>query len=435
MASNARRAAGIVALATAGSLALGACSGSSDSPENTATTPSGEDVTLSFWGWATGLEDAVAEWNTNNPNIQVEFFRMTGDDGDKIPAAIDAGTAPDIVQMEGGNIPQHIINNRLVDISQYTTEFHDAFPEGAWGNVTFGDAVYGVPQDSGPTALMYREDLFDEHGVDVPTTWDEYLDAARALKEADPDLHIAQLSPNEAGFWTQEVIANGGTWFGIEGDAWNVSVNAEESQEVADVWQTLLDEDLVQVVEMWTPEYWASINEGSIATVNYAAWFPALMADSAGELSGKWRVAPSPTLDGQPAAGQAGGSVDVIPTGTENVAEAMAFLQWLNAEEGGVNMLLEGGIFPAATIGQQSEKLLVENEYFGGQVINEVFAQAAQNVPTGWTPGPTHDLTQDAIKDAFAQVVNGNQTFAQALDQVQEKTVKDITDLGLAVAE
>ncbi len=49
--------------------------------------------------------------------------------------------------------------------------------------------------------------------------------------------------------------------------------------------------------------------------------------------------------------------------------------------------------------------------------------------------GPTFDLTQDALKDAFAQVANGQLTFAEALDQVQAKTVKDLQDMGLEVQE
>ncbi len=51
----------------------------------------------------------------------------------------------------------------------------------------------------------------------------------------------------------------------------SATIDGEASKQVAEVWQTLLDEDLVKVVEMWTPEYWASINDGTIATVNYAA--------------------------------------------------------------------------------------------------------------------------------------------------------------------
>lgn len=421
----------LAAAATVGvlSLAVTACSGGGDGGSGS----DGEPVTLEFWGWVPGLEDTVAEWNAANPDIQIDFFRMTGDDGDKIPAAIDAGTAPDIVQMSSHSLPGHIINDRLTDVTEYAGDLADEFTPSSWGTVVFDDKVYAVPQDSGPTGLLYRTDIFAQYGIEVPTTWDEYLDAARALHAANPEVYIAQFSPNETGFWIQTVWQNAGSWYGIDGDSWQVSVNDEASMQVADVWQTLLDEGLVKTVEMWTPEYWAEVNAGTIATINYGAWFPALLKESAADLSGQWGIAPTPMFAGSDAAGESGGSVNVVPRGTENVEQAVEFISWLNATEEGTSHLIAGGVFPAAFVGQENSDLLVEDEYFGGAVANQVFADAAATVPDSWVDGPTYDLTQDALKDAFAQVANGQLTFAEALDQVQAKTVKDLEDMGLEV--
>lgn len=419
------------ALTGVAALVLTGCTGGGSEGDATAD---GEAVTLEFWGWVPGLEEAVAEWNDENPDIQVEFFRMTGDDGDKIPAAIDAGTAPDVVQMSSHSIPGHIVNNRLTDITEYAADLESDFTESSWGTVVFNDSVYAIPQDSGPTGLMYRTDIFEQYGVAVPTTWDEYIEAARALKAANPEVYIAQFSPNEMGLWLETVWQNGGSWYGIDGDAWTVSVNGEESLEVAEVWQTLLDEDLVKVVEMWTPEYWAEVNAGTIATINYAAWFPVLLEESAESTAGKWAVAPTPTFGDNESAGESGGSVNVVTAGSEHVAQAVEFIAWLNSSDAGLSHLINGGVFPSATAGLTSDELLVPREFFGGQVVNEVFAEAAERVPGTWVDGPTYDLTQNALKDAFAQVANGEITFAEALDLVQESTIADLEDMGLDVA-
>lgn len=420
------------AVTLSAALALTACS-SGDPDPDAATELTGDPVTLEFWGWVPGLEETVAAWNTDNPNIQIEFFRMTGDDGDKIPAAIDAGTAPDIVQMSSHSLPGHIVNNRLTDISENVAGLEDEFTESSWGTVTFADSVYGIPQDSGPTGLMYRTDVFEEHGLEIPTTWDEYIDVARELKAADPDMYIAQFSPNEAGLWMETIWQNGGSFFQIEDDSWVVTVNSPESVAVAELWQTLIDEDLVKVVEMWTPEYWAEINAGTIATINYAAWFPVLLEESAAGTSGLWAVAPTPTFGDQESAGESGGSVNVVPTGTEHVAEAVEFIKWLNASEEGVEYLIDGGVFPSATVGLTNDKLLVEREFFGGQVVNEVFAEAAGRVPGTWTAGPTHDVTLNTLKDEFGRVGNGEISFVEALDNVQAKTLEEMTAMGLEV--
>ncbi len=418
---------GLIAGAAALALFAGAC---------TPDTPTGDQpVTLQFWGWVPGLEEAVAEWNEANPHIQVDFFRMTGDDGDSVPAAIDSGTAPDIVQMSVHSIPGHLINNRLHDLTDYVADLEDEFTPSSWGSVVYADSVFAIPQDSGPTALMYREDIFEEHDIEVPTTWEEYIQAGRDLQAADPELYIGQFSPNEMGFWLQQVWQNGGSYFGIEGDAWTVNVADEASMEVAEVWQTLLDEELVRVVEMWTPEFWSAVNNGSIASIHYAAWFPVLLEDSSEQTAGNWRVAPSPTFGDEPSAGDTGGSVNVIPTSSDNIEPAVEFLTWLNTSADGVSYLIDGGVFPSALSALEDPNLLAQEEYFGGQVINEVFSDAAELVPADWVDGPSYDLMSDDLSDAFAQVANGGLTFEEALLRVQDRNVNELRNLGLDVVE
>ena len=49
-----------------------------------------------------------------------------------------------------------------------------------------GDDLYLIPGiHSGSALLFYRKDLLDAAGIDVPTTWAEYLAAAKALTSGD----------------------------------------------------------------------------------------------------------------------------------------------------------------------------------------------------------------------------------------------------------
>ena len=48
---------------------------------------------------------------------------------------------------------------------------------------TFNGKVYGVPFRYGVYMLYYRIDLFEKYGVQVPETWDEFLDAAKRITE------------------------------------------------------------------------------------------------------------------------------------------------------------------------------------------------------------------------------------------------------------
>ena len=79
-----------------------------------------------------------------------------------------------------------------------------------------GDAVYGLPQDSGPMALFYNKEVFDKSGIEVPTTWDEYVEAAKKLHAADPKTYITN-DTGDAGFTTSMIWQAGGTPFKTDG--------------------------------------------------------------------------------------------------------------------------------------------------------------------------------------------------------------------------
>nr|WP_314842937.1 sugar ABC transporter substrate-binding protein [uncultured Microbacterium sp.] len=410
--------------------ALASCSSGSAEPT------AGEPVTIDFWGWVPGLEDLVAEWNAENDDIQVTFHRMTGDDGQKVEAAVDAGQGPDLVQLSTHGLPEYVITERVVDITDYVSEYADDYTPASWGAVSFDGRVFGVPQGIGPAGTMYRSDIFAQYGLEFPETWDEYLEAARTLKAANPDLHIANISPGEIGQWAQEIQQAESSWYGIDGDSWTVGVNDEGSKLVAERWQTLLDEDLVTTELMWTPEYWALVNSGKIATITYAAWFPSILAENAADLAGKWGVAPMPTNAGSDNSGDSGGAAVVVLKNTKNAEAAAKFASWLNgSDETQEPLITVGGLFPSTLSGLDSEALLEESDFYGGQVINEVFIDSAKNTPDTWVEGPNYGTIQTALLDEFAKVVAGQQTFSEALDIAQAAGVADLKSRGLSVTE
>lgn len=432
-----RRAVTVAAAGAVGAGMLAGCSSGDGGTPNADSQALPEDgVTIDFWGWVPGLEDLVAQWNEDNPDVQVEFHRMTGDDGQKVEAAVDAGSGPDVVQLSSHDLPNYVINGRVQDITDYVGDVKEKFTEASWAQATVDGRVYGIPQGIGPSGMMYRTDIFEEHGIEVPATWPEFIDAGRALKEADPEARIANIASSEIGQWLQEVSQASASWYGIDDETWKVSVNGPKSVEIAERWQTLLDEDLVTTEQMWTPEYWSLVNQGKIATISYAAWFPLSLEENAADMAELWRVAPMPTPEGSSAQGDSGGAANVVLKGAEYPAAATEFISWLNGSDETQDALItEGGLFVSTHTGLASDALMQESEFYGGQVINEVFADAAENTPDTWVEGPNYNTASTAITDEFAKVVTGNQTFAEALDKAQAATVDDLTSRGLAVSE
>ena len=101
---------------------------------------------------------------------------------------LEAGNAPDLGQIEYDALSSFRVQDGLENLAacEDVVAAEDEFIPWTWGQVTLGteDGVYGVPQDSGPMALFYRSDLFEQNGIEVPTTWEEYKAAAVKVRAA-----------------------------------------------------------------------------------------------------------------------------------------------------------------------------------------------------------------------------------------------------------
>jgi multiple sugar transport system substrate-binding protein len=60
-------------------------------------------------------------------------------------------------------------------------DFPEAWSPSLTGLQRFAGGFWGMPYHDGPECLVYRRDLLDAAGIDVPRTWDEFHAAARAL--------------------------------------------------------------------------------------------------------------------------------------------------------------------------------------------------------------------------------------------------------------
>ncbi|MBQ9197163.1 MAG: sugar ABC transporter substrate-binding protein [Clostridia bacterium] len=67
-------------------------------------------------------------------------------------------------------------------------------------NATIDGTLVYMPWQNNTTAVVYRKDLFEANGIEIPTTWDEYLDVARQLTvDTDGDGVIDQFGAVVSG--------------------------------------------------------------------------------------------------------------------------------------------------------------------------------------------------------------------------------------------
>ena len=422
------------ALAGAAALALAACStgGSDDASGDASSTGGGaaDGLTgsITVWAWEPTLTQVVADFEAAHPGVTVDLVNAgTGNDQYiALQNAITAGSGiPDVAQVEYYALPQFSISGSLADIGPLGASALDGrFTPGPWNAVTDGDAVYGLPMDSGPMALFYNQEVFDEYGVAVPTTWDEYLDAARALHAANPDVYIAN-DTGDAGFTTSMIWQAGGTPYVVDGTDVTVSFADEGSQKFATFWQQLIDEDLLAPVGSWSDEWYQGLGSGTIATLTIGAWMPANLESGVPDATGQWRVAQMPQWSaGDSATSENGGSSLAVTAASSQQELAYAFVEYANAGDG-VQTRIDGGAFPATNDELNSDAFLgKEFPYFGGQKVNEVLAASAASVVPGWQYLPFQVYANSIFGDTVGQAYVTDTSLVDGLAAWQDASTE-----------
>jgi multiple sugar transport system substrate-binding protein len=433
----------IAALGIVAAISLTGCAAGSGSDSTDGAVdckPSDGKVELSYTSWIPGIETVVDMWNEKNPDIQVKV--QTGPNGNggtykNFFNQLSAGNAPDLGQIEYDALPNFRVQDGLTNLAScdIVADSEDQFIDWTWNQVTFGedDAVYAIPQDTGPMAMYYRADLFEAAGIPVPTTWDEYAAAAAKIREQGG--YITNFPQNDVNWFAGLVWQKDGSWFSNEDDAWDVTLTSPESEEVADYWQNLIAGDLVSKVPAWTDEWNNAYNTGSDWTWISAVWGANSISSGAPDTAGKWAVAPMPQWTaGDEKAGNWGGSSTAVLTGSDHPYEAAQFALWLNTDPEALTALnKEANLYPATKDGLSLPVLGEGVEFYADQKIYDVFADAANQTNADFTWGPTMTQTYADVADGFGEVLGGKGTLGDALKTGQTKTIAALEAAAIPV--
>ncbi|MBB5933297.1 ABC transporter substrate-binding protein [Streptomyces zagrosensis] len=427
------------AAAAAAGFALAGCGSDDDgSGGGGKERKKGQQVTLDFWSWVPGIEKPVALWNRKNPEVQINLEKVSAVNGAqyaKMHAAVKAGDAPDLGQIEYSVVPSFLLDNALADLSKLGADrYKSRFIGWQWQQSVFGTSVYAIPQDSGPMGLFVRQDLFDKWGIEAPQTWADYARAAQAIRKKGA--WIETFSATNGNRFAGLVWQAGGRWFDTKGDTWTVAIDDAPSLKVADYWSRLVDEGLIKTDPDRQNAWYKNIQTGDIVSWLGASWGDALLVGNAPKTAGKWRVLPMPQWKkGENAHANWGGSTTVVFNDSAYPKDALAFAVWLNSAPEAIKLLIEGGYgFPSATSGYRAADLEGRKAFFGGQHYSRVFTEAGKGVDTSWKWGPTVDTLYQRLGDAFTEAIADGTSFRSVLKTVQGETINDLKDKGLKVA-
>ncbi|WP_049573956.1 ABC transporter substrate-binding protein [Nonomuraea sp. SBT364] len=428
---------------TAAMLLLSACGGNGDDESAApAASPIGGDenaaATLTFWAWAENIQRVVDLWNQKNPTQKVTLSGQAASDEltAKFLTAVKAGNAPDIIQAEYQTLPTLITNNALQDLTSAVADVKSAFAEGTWNLTSFGGATYAIPQDVGPMMLFYRADIFEDLGLKVPATWEEFGALAETVRKKDDKRYLTTFSPGDAGWLAGFAQQAGANWWTNQGGKWTVAIDDEATRKMLTFWGELVNAGTLLGDPMYTPQWNSQMNDGTIIAWPSAVWGSGILAGVAPSSKGKWKMAPLPQWTaGEQVTGFWGGSSTAVAASSKQKAQAAKFAKWMNTDPEALKILIEIGLYPSATAGQTSDGLSAAPEYMTSQPdYYESAAAIAQTARgfSGW--GPNTNVTYGAWEDLMPTAVKDKADFAAVATKVQEASVADLKKQGYEVA-
>ncbi|MGC0329201.1 putative aldouronate transport system substrate-binding protein [Streptomyces sp. SAI-170] len=151
-----------------------------------------------FWGSPPKADNAYYRGMNDLIGVDVRWQNQDGNTYEqKLGAVLASSEVPDVVVVPGwnmnGRIPTAIIS-KFADLGPYLSgdavkEFPNlaAIPTDAWRRSIFGGKLLGLPQPApAVTGIvpLYRRDIFEKEGYEVPRSADEFLALAKDITNA-----------------------------------------------------------------------------------------------------------------------------------------------------------------------------------------------------------------------------------------------------------
>lgn len=171
---------------------LTGCGKKSDSQSGESKS-SGKKITLNFWHHysAQSAENEtltnvlIPEFEKENPDIKVNAVSHEWSDlHEKILISGKSETLPDVARIDSAWVPEFEKMGILVPLNQEIDDFQtisDSLLESAMSTAKIGEDYYGLALNTNTKIMFYNKQAFDDAGISVPKTIDEFVEAAKKL--------------------------------------------------------------------------------------------------------------------------------------------------------------------------------------------------------------------------------------------------------------
>ncbi|MDH3263234.1 MAG: extracellular solute-binding protein [Paracoccaceae bacterium] len=285
------------------------------------------------------FEAAIAEFEAANPDIDVQLQNFDHEGYKTAIRNFLTADAPDLANWYAGNRMAPFVNSgQFQDVSDVWAEngLMDSLASAA-PSMTMDGKQWGVPYTYYQWGIYYNKAVYEQVGVDVPETWDQFIENCAKFKEAGIDC----VTTGTKALWPGAGIF----------DYMNLRTNGYEFHMALTQGEVPWTDDRVKA----TFAEWAKLVEPGYITANHAAldWQDAaallVQGKAANYVMGNFAVAvfkeggmtndtlgfmPFPTINPDVPRGEEAPTDTVhIPVGAQNVEDAKTFLAYIATAE------------------------------------------------------------------------------------------------------
>lgn len=392
-------------------------------------TPTPKPITLRFisWRmdeakWADFIDKRIKEFEAAHPGVTIEKISepVEGYD-DKLITAITVGEVPDIIHLTGRTLPSFVAKGWLAPLDQYMkgTDIKESYSK-LQDFCVINGKTYAILVEAYVVGLIYNKPMLEEAGVEVPTTPDELLEAAKKLtRDIDGDgiIDVYGLAIRTEGtgiyFSATDFVIGKGGHFSKAGvptaNSPEVIAGVKQLKEFLDAGVTPLGLDARSTPQM--------LYEGKAAMVVGGPWVYTNAATMAPDMFPNLAVAPSPFTP--PRGGVS--NVLALPAGGKYNDLAWDFIQlWTTPEAQEEFTALglparKGVLTPAAV-----------KDFPGLMVFGESLAEAVDRLPPGMEA--LWPKFSKATTDALQAIVMMDAPIEETLNELQAELEKIVAE-------
>ncbi len=410
-----------------------------------------EKVVLDVWigrgtEWGEILKELADEDFTPKTGIVVNLHvlpsgQLATGSVNTILLSVTSGTAPDVALSVDYNLPgEFAFREAVVDLTQFEAfeEVASQFYKSSLVPYTYQNGVYALPETMDFTVMIYRQDVLQELGVELPETWtDLYQKTLPRLYENNMafslpvDTSVSSNSPGALRGFTMLLLQMGGDYY--NGDGKSSALDAPEAYKAFKFWTDMYANYGIDAES----NFFTRIRTGTmpIGIGNYSVYLQLLT--SAPELYGRWSIAPVPgtkQADGaiSHAVGTTASTAGVILSQSDKQEAAWEFLKWWMSEETQTRygreleaILGTGARWNTANVNaffslpwdqrhaqiikaqmeNAREQLIVPGGYFTGRHIINAWNSVVVNNEN------VRDMLEEAVKDINKELENKRREF------------------------